>query len=250
MEQPSRLVRAPASALVSFALAGMANFFFGWTFLVLAQQRMGAGRTAVVAATAPLFGTVLAFFTIGEHVEPVAMFGVVLVVVGVGMLAGSTAGATPGVVSGASGIAFGLLTAISWGASAVLARHGLDQVPTPLSGITVGMGASAAAYGIGLAVRRTRRRETPAALDRTVLLTLSLAGLFVAIGIGTQWIAFGLAPLAVVLALNQLAVPVVLMVAPAIVGSTGERMTMWSMVGAAATVGGTLLIIATRAAAS
>ena len=247
LEQPTRLVRAPASALLSFALAGMANFFFGWTFMVLGQQRIGAARTAVVAATAPLFGTALAFFAIGERIQPLALLGVVLVVVGVGVLSGSTAGTAPDAVSPTTGLAFGLLTAISWGASAVFARHGLDQVPTPLSGITVGMGASAAAYGIGLAIRRVRRRNAPAELGRSALLTLILAGLFVATGIGTQWIAFGLAPLAIVLALNQLAVPVVLLVAPVIVGSTGERMTRWSLLGASATLGGTLLIIAARA---
>ena len=248
VEQPSRLLQAPVSALVSFALAGMANFFFGWTFMVLAQQRIGAARTAVVAATAPLFGTALAFFTIGERTHPVALLGVVFVVLGVALLAGSTGGATPGVVGGSrTGVVFGLLTAIAWGASAVLARHGLDQVPTPLSGITVGMGASAAAYGIGLVIRRMRRREVPPTVGRDALLALTVAGLLVAIGIGTQWIAFGLAPLAIVLALNQLAVPVVLLAAPVIVGATGERMTKWSMLGTAITVGGTLQIIAAQA---
>ena len=247
VEQPSRLLQAPMSALVSFALAGMANFFFGWTFMVLSQQRIGAARTAVVAATAPLFGTGLAFFTIGERTHPVALLGVVLVVIGVALLAGSTGGATPVLGASRAGVVFGLLTAISWGASAVLARHGLDQVPTPLSGITVGMGASTAAYGIALVVRRVRRSEAPPSVGRGVLLTLTVAGLFVAIGIGTQWIAFGLAPLAIVLALNQLAVPVVLIVAPVIVGATGERMTKWSMIGTAITLGGTLLIIAAQA---
>ena len=246
-EEPTRLLDADATALLAFCAAGITNFFLGWTFLSLAQQRAGAARTSVVAGTAPLFGTAIAFLTVGEAVRPLALAGVVLVVVGVGLLAGAPrASATGPAGSGISGLVFALLTALSWGASAVLARHGLDQVDAPLSGVSVGMAASAVLYAVGLAIRRQSRRGPAAPVPAGALAALAAAGVFVAIGMGAQWIALGLVPIAVVLALSQLAVPVVLLVAPLVVGTPGERLTRQSFVGAALALAGTLLIIAAR----
>lgn len=245
IEEPSRLLEAPVSALISFALAGVANFFLGWTFLSLAQQRIGASRTSVVAGTAPLFGTALGFVVIGETVHPIALLGVILVVVGVGVLASTKSTPLPGASTWA-GLTFSLLTAIVWGATAVFARHGLDQVAMPLSGVSVGIAASAVMYGIGLVVRRVQQQQRATALPRETIVLLVVAGLFVATAIGTQWIALGLAPIAIVLALNQLAVPVVLFVAPVIVGTRGERLTKQARIGTVIVVAGTLLIIAAR----
>ena len=249
-EEPGRLLDAPISAVLSFALAGVANFFSGWTCLALAQQRIGAGRTSVVAGTAPLFGTAIAFLALGESVAPVALVGVVLVVVGIGMLASGRTGADQaGAVSGPRklwGLTFALLTALSWGASAVLARHGLAQVAVPLSGVSVGLSASAVLYAAILLVRRLRRTGAAPRLARRSVALLGLAGVLVATGIGTQWIAIGLAPVAIVLALNQLSVPVVLAVAPVVIGTPGERLTRQGLLGAALAVVGSLLLIAAR----
>jgi drug/metabolite transporter (DMT)-like permease len=248
VEDPSRLIDAEPSALLAFAAAGMCNFFLGWTFLALAQQRVGASRTSVIAGTAPLFGTAIAFLFIGESVHPLGLFGVVLVVGGVALLAGSRRPAADARVPGGRiGLLFAGLTALSWGVSAVLARFALDQVPSPLSGLTVGMAASAIAYGVVLAIRGVRQDGRGAArLSLPAIGGLMVAGLFVATGIGTQWIALGLAPVAIVLALNQLSVPVVLLVAPFIVGTSAERLTRKSVIGAAITVVGTVIIIVSR----
>lgn len=248
VERPSLLLAAPPSVLLAFAAAGMCNFFLGWTFLALAQRRVGASRTSVVAGTAPLFGTAMAFLLIGESVHPFGLVGVALVVVGVALLAGRTrAGDASPMPRANTGLLFAGLTAASWGASAVLARFALDQVPAPFSGLSLGMTASALAYGLVLAIRRARRTDAaPAPLSLPDVGLLAVAGVLVATGIGTQWIALGLAPVAIVLALNQLSVPVVLLVAPFVVGTSAERLTRSSIIGAALTVAGTVIIIVSR----
>ena len=247
IEEPARVLQAGAGTLLIFALAGMVHFFLGWTFLALAQQRAGAARTGVISGTAPLFGTAIAFLFIGEVVRPIALLGVLLVVGGVGILASSqTRSAAATGASPASGFVFATLTALSWGIGPTLARYGLQDVPYPISGVSVGMGAAALAYGIALTVRRVRGRAGPP-LPPANRRLLGVAGLLVATGIGTQWTALDLAPVAIVLALNQLAVPVVLLAAPVIVGTPGERLTRLSWLGAALTVVGTIVIIASRA---
>lgn len=246
-EDPTRLLRADARIVAMFAVAGLGHFFVGWTLLALAQQRIGASRTGVITGAAPLFGTAVAFVFIGETVRPAALLGVLLVVAGVALLASSSSRqSAPGAPTAGTGWIFAGLTALTWGVSPTLVRHALTEVPMPLSGVMVGMAAAATAYGIALLVRRTRRRDV-APLSRRTVATLGVAGALVATGIGTQWLALDLAPVAIVLAMNQLAVPVVLVAAPLIVGTTSERLTWLSMVGAALTVAGTVLIIVSRA---
>lgn len=247
VEQPTRLLQAAPSVVAMFALAGIGHFFIGWTLLALAQQRIGASRTGVITGAAPLFGTAIAFLFIGESVRPVALFGVLLVVAGVALLA-SNSGRQAGVEgpSAGTGWLFAGFTALAWGASPTLVRHALTEVPMPLSGVAVGMAAAATAYGFALLVRRARRGDV-APLSRGTVATLVVAGALVATGIGTQWLALDRAPVAIVLAMNQLAVPVVLVAAPLIVGTTSERLTWLSTAGAALAVAGTVVIIASRA---
>lgn len=246
-EEPTRLLRSDARVVAMFAAAGLGHFFVGWTLLSLAQQRIGASRTGVVTGAAPLFGTAIAFVFIGESVRPVALLGVLLVVAGVALLASNSGRQTATSDAGVrTGWIFAGLTALAWGASPTLIRHALTKVPMPLSGVMVGMAAAATAYGAALLVRRTRRRDIEPLSGRSIA-TLVIAGALVATGIGTQWLALDLAPVAIVLALNQLAVPVVLVAAPLIVGMTAERLTWLSVVGAALTVAGTVVIIVSRA---
>lgn len=250
-EDPMRLVSMRPAVLIAFASAGIMNFLLGWTFLALAQQRAGAARTSVIAGTSPLFGTALAFVAIGESVSPVAMTGVVLVVLGAALLASGQNASAAASASGAGwGLFFALMTALTWGASAVLARYGLNEVAMPLSGVTLGLAGSAVLYGVALSVRGGGRGNALAGsgplLPHSARGALLVTGVLVGIALSTQWIAFSLAPTAIVMALNQLAVPVVLVVSPWIVGVTGERLTPRGVVGTALVLAGTLLIIIAR----
>jgi drug/metabolite transporter (DMT)-like permease len=218
------------------------NLLLGWTFLGLSQRRVGAARTGVLIGTTPLFGTAIAFLVLGELVRPTALAGVALVVGGIFLLSATRISGSAGESAGA-GLTFGLVTALCWGVSPVFVRWGLDQVPVPLIGVTVGMAASAAAYGLVLLVRRQRLRGS---VPSGAWGWLGAAGALVALGIGSLWVALSLAPVAVVLALNQLAVLTVIVTAPFIVGGTAEKLTLWTGAGALLVLTGTLLIIFAR----
>lgn len=242
-----RFMAASPAGIGWFALAGGVHFLLGWTFLGLAQRRAGASRTGVLAGTTPLFGTALAFLALGETVRPLALAGVALVVSGIMVLTSPVRRGDMPRGGGAvlSGVAFGLLTAACWGTSPLFIRLGLQRVPSPLVGVTFGIAAAATAYALALAVRGAPRsgRPGPAALR-----WLLGAGLLVSIGIAGQWIALDLAPVAVVLALNQLAVPVVVLVSPVLLADQGEGLTPRTAAGGVFVLAGTLLIITARAA--
>ena len=244
--QDLRVLRvAPVASFAWFAVAGGVHFFFGWTFLTLSQRKVGASRTGVLTGTAPLFGTLIAYVVLRETLRPVALVGVVLVVTGTLWLArartGSPTSQRPPLVT----LTLGLAAALCWGTSPVFIRWGLEGLPAPLVGVTIGMAAAAVGYGVALAARgRTGGARPPAAN----VSWLAGAGCVVALAIAAQWVALSVAPVAVVLALSQLAVPVVIVASPLVSRSPAEHLSLAGKLAAALIVSGSLVIILARSA--
>jgi uncharacterized membrane protein len=135
---------------------------------------------------------------------------------------------------------FGIGTAICFAVSAIFIRNGLDGLPSPLLGVTVGMISSTLAYGLVLLFRRTRIRQGP--IPQGELVVQILAGATVGLSTWARWIALDLAPVAVVMALGRLNVPVVILLAPLLVGRKAERVTARVWLGAALIVAGAVLL--------
>jgi drug/metabolite transporter, DME family len=262
-DDPGRLLAAPAAALLSFAAAGLVHFSVGWTLLNLSQQRLGAARTSPLLASTPLFGVVLAALTLHELPSAPELAGVALIVGGVYAVELDRSGrrrragrvpaaparppanpagppadpaAQPPAAAWTASL-FGLGTALCWAVSPILIRQGLRGLPSPLLGVTIGLVAATAAYGLALPLRRRRLRVAREALGWKLA-----AGLLVGVSTWTRWYAVALVPVAVVLALGLLSVPTVLAAAPLLVGRQAERVTAPVLAGATLVVAGALVI--------
>jgi drug/metabolite transporter (DMT)-like permease len=230
-----RLADAPAGALLAFMAAGIVHFLLGWTFLNLSQKRIGAAATAPLLTLSPLFGLPVAALTVGDVPSAAAVAGIVPMVGGAWLVAGGR-GAP---VRPADAI-FGLACALMWAVSPVFTVHGLDGLDSPLLGVTLGMVASAAAYGAAMA----GTRRPLGALARGALTFKLLAGLLVALATWWRWIALDGASVGVVLALSLLSVPTVLFLAPLMVGRHLELVGPRVWAGSALVVGGSLALLA------
>ena len=235
----SLLGDAPAWAIASFALAGMLHFFLGWTFLNVSQDRIGAARTGPLLTTVPLFGILIAAVTLGQLPNAAALGGIAL------MMAGAL------VISAPSGEAelrwgdslFALVTAFLWALSPVFTLEGLEEIDSPLLGVTIGVVFSAFAYALVLALTPGERRSARGLPRQGVALKL-VGGAIVALATWGRWVALDLAAVGVVLALNLLAVPTVLLLAPVFTGRHLERVDARILSGAALVVAGSLVLIA------
>jgi drug/metabolite transporter (DMT)-like permease len=231
------LGRAPLTAYLGFAAAGIVHFFFGWTFLSLSQQRIGAARTGALVAAAPLFGTLIAALALSEPVTLPMLGGVVLVTAGLVVLSIRHGTGAPG----ATTPWFGLAAALSWGSSPLFIRWGLERLPVPLLGVTVGLLAASVTYGIALLIAGNRRRR--GAFPTESLRWVGASGTLVGIAIALQWTSYDMITIAVALTLMQIATPVVIVAAPVVVGSTMERPTFMMLVGAAAVMAGSTIVV-------
>ena len=227
------LAGAPADAIAAFMAAGIVHFLLGWTFLNLSQKRIGAARTAPLLTLSPLFGLAIAAVTVGDLPSAAAVAAIAPMVAGAWLVAGGRR------VRPADAV-FGLGCALMWAISPVFTVEGLDGIASPLLGVTLGMVASAAAYGVAMGATR----RSIAGIARGALAFKLIAGLLVALATWFRWIALDDASVGVVLALSLLSVPTVLFLAPLMVGRHLERVGPRVWAGSSLVVGGALALIA------
>ncbi len=135
---------------------------------------------------------------------------------------------------------FGLGVAVCFSISPIFIRGGLNDLNSPLLGVTIGMGFSALAYGITLLFKRKQILQMP--IPRDALWFQLAASIFVGISTWMRWIALDMAPVGVVLALGRLNVPVVILLSPLLVGKAQENVTARVWLGTALIVAGSLIL--------
>lgn len=236
------VAEAPLWSFAAFAGAGIVHFFFGWTFLGLSQQRIGASRTGVAIAATPLIGSVLAAVVLDEPLPGLTVVGVLAVVVGVALIA--TRATTEGLRQ-TEVPWFALGAALSWGSSPLFIRWGLSGLPIPLFGVTVGLAAAAALYAIVLGLSLP---NLAGGSPRAAAPWIGLGAIIVGVAITSQWIAFDLIEISVAITLMQVSTPVVVFTAPFIVGTELEALTWRLVAGMIAVVGGSVLVVLTGTA--
>lgn len=248
-EDLGQLWRAPVTAPIYFGLAGFFHFFCGWTFLNASQKRIGAARTGALIATVPLFGTVLAVLLLQEMPTPAAIGAMLLMIGGVYVIqysrepvtgtANVVASLGPGHTRWSS-LFFGLAAAFCMSLSPVFIREGLEVLASPILGVTVGVTISALGYGLLLVVRRFYASLGPLTWDS---LGFKLAaGILVGLATWGRWVALDLVPVAIVLSLMLVSVPVTNLIAPLLVERHLEQITVSVWIGSLLIAGGALIL--------
>jgi drug/metabolite transporter (DMT)-like permease len=240
-EDLSQLGDASGEAIALFALVGVIHFVLGWLFLNVSQMRIGASRTAPLITLTPLFGVALAAVTLGELPSLAALGAIVPVVIGAWILAGGGGGGFA--IERDSAFAFG--TSFMWALSAVLTVEALEGLDSPLLGVTIGLLAASATLGGVLAARGSLGAMR--LIARNALGLKLLAAALVAIATWFRLLALDETAVAVVLAANQVTVPITLVLAPIMVGRHLEQAGPRVWLGGALVAAGVLALIAIEA---
>ena len=142
----------------------------------------------------------------------------------------------------------GLGTALCFSSSSIFIRYGLDTIPSPLIGVTIGMVFCTSVYGLILIVRFRNQIEKAKNISysRQGIFLLFFGGIFLGFGTLSRWIAIDLAPIAIVIGLSGLTVPVVLMLSPLLMGRSLENVTIRLWLGAGLVIIGSSLITFSR----
>ena len=237
-EDLSQLGGASDEAIALFGLAGVIHFVLGWLFMNMSQARIGASRTAPLITLTPLFGVVLAALALGELPSAAAVAAMAPIVVGAWLLASRGSGHVA--IERDSIFAFG--TAFMWALSAVLTVEALSGLDSPLLGVTLGLLAATAALGGALVARGSLGAIRYIA--RNTLGLKMFAAVLVAFATWFRLLALDKTAVGVVLAVNLLAVPITLVLAPIMVGRHLEDANARVWLGGLLVVAGVLLLLA------
>ena len=142
----------------------------------------------------------------------------------------------------------GLGTALCFSSSSIFIRYGLETIPSPLIGVTIGMVFCTFAYGLILLIRfrKQNEKEKKISYSKQGILLLLFGGMFLGFGTLSRWIAIDMAPIAIVIGLSGLTVPVVLMLSPILMGRSLENVTIRLWFGAGLVIIGASLITFSR----
>ena len=240
------LLVSSAGTILSFAAAGFIHFLVGWTLLNGSQKRIGAARTSPLIGTTPLFGTIIAALTLRELPRPIELAGIGLIVLGayfVSKESGASAGrnGAPKTLIEILQVSWmGLGAAFFWALSPIFIRLGLKGLPSPLLGVTVGVMASVLGYGVILLWQRKSWMGVPITRDAWTFKVA--AGILVGLSTWMRWVALDLAPVAIVLALSMISVPLVGLLSPLVSGKQLERVTATLWLGTGLILCGALLL--------
>jgi uncharacterized membrane protein len=240
------LLHAPWSAILNFAAAGFFHFLIGWTFLNASQKKIGASRTSPLIGTNPLFAAIIAAIMLGEFPVWLEVTGIAVILIGAYLVSTDSPDSTQtqnkpqsfSAVLGGSWL--GLSAAFFWALSPIFIRFGLQDLPSPLLGVTVGVTASAIAYALVLLWQRERWLGQP--ITHEAWAYKLIAGVLVGLSTWMRWVALDLAPIAVVLALMMISTPLVILLSPLISGKHLERVTATLLFGTGLILGGALLL--------
>jgi drug/metabolite transporter (DMT)-like permease len=238
---------APITAVLSFVAAGFLHFLIGWTLLNASQKRIGAARTSPLIATVPLFGALVAAVTIREFPTSLELIGIGIIVLGAYLISkeGQSAVVTPSSTQRYTALLqaswMGLAAAFFWALSPIFIRVGLQGLPSPMLGVTIGVTASAMSYAVILLWQRERWLGVPIPNEAWTLKLI--AGLLVGLSTWMRWVALDLAPIAVVLALTMISSPLVILLAPLISGRHLERVTAMLWAGTGLILAGALVLV-------
>ena len=245
-EDVSLVFSAPITAVLSFVAAGFFHFLIGWTLLNASQKRIGAARTSPLIATVPLFGVMIAAVTLGEVPTWLELVGIGIIVLGAYLISKETENPenTKNATKRFSALLrtswMGLAAAFFWALSPVFIRVGLQGLPSPMLGVTIGVTASAIGYAVILLWQRERWFGVP--ITNEAWTFKLLAGLLVGLSTWMRWVALDLAPVAVVLALTMISSPLVILLSPLISGKHLERVTAMLWAGTGLILFGALLL--------
>jgi len=116
------------------AVTGVLSFSLNYGLLFWGEQYISSGLAALLQATIPAFGLVIAHFYLpGEQMTPVKIFGVVIGVAGVGVVfSNQLSVAGPRALAGCAALVLG--SACAAAANVMVKKHGKNLDPAMLAG--------------------------------------------------------------------------------------------------------------------
>ncbi len=212
-----RLADFSLRGLGFLSLAGLLHFIFGRYCNVRASKAIGLTLSAPIVQLNLIVTLILAVFVLGERLTPLRMMGIVLIIIGAALMRqresnpveAATAAAAPDGAEAfrphyAEGYLFALLCAAGYGTTPILVRSAIGGggPGTAIAAGVVSYGAATVLLAIFMLLINGWRHALDIKPDALKWFTSS--GVFVCVSQMLIYMAYSLAPLSVVVPIQQL----------------------------------------------
>ena len=236
---------ATPTALVALSISGMVGFVFGDAWNFRAMVILGPGRASLLAATAPLFTTALAWPILHQKPGPLALAGMLLVFFGVALAITArsrrqAAKADHSEGSEMMGVYSGLLGALGQAGGLVLSKIGLRTGIDPLPATVIRVAAAVITIWLMTMAQRQVRHTLGALKDgrgTSFMVGGAIMGPFLGVTLALTSLHFIEAGVAA--SITALAPLIAMTLA---VRFHGERLTWRAFVGAVIAITGVVLL--------
>jgi drug/metabolite transporter (DMT)-like permease len=173
-------IRVEAIAL--FVLAGSLTALLGRSMLFMSIARIGAARAASYRVSSPLVTVAMAYLLVGERLNPTALVGAAVVLVGLWQLTRETSGHGQQPLHAVDrrtiliGILLGVLSSFCFGNGQVFRKIALSYTQSAMLGAFVGTLVSLIAFS-AIALQGDRRREMAVLLRKGIPWSILIVGL-------------------------------------------------------------------------
>jgi drug/metabolite transporter (DMT)-like permease len=197
------------------AIAGVLHFIFGRYGNYRASKAIGITMSAPIVQLNLIVTLVLAVLVLGERLTPLRIFGIVLVIAGAALMrqGESRSVAAPAAVPArpeafrpahAEGYLFALFCAVAYGVSPILVRAGLDGGGLGTAVAAGLVSYTAATLALGLFLLAAGQWRHARAVKPEAVKWFTYSGVFVCISQMLIYMAYAVAPLTVVVPIQQL----------------------------------------------
>ncbi|MFC1968106.1 DMT family transporter [Chloroflexota bacterium] len=233
----------PWQGYLFLAAAGVVHFVIGRSLTFRAVQLVGGNMSSILLRCGPIVAVIWGVSILHETLTWQVACGSLLVILGVGVIAwdpmmagrrGSTSARVP-----MKGVLFGLGGSIFFGTSPLLVKLGLGDSGYPVAATFISYLAASAVLGLLLSNRD--RRAGLVSMDRHAVLWFCAAGVMVALAQLCRYVALSLSPVSVVSPLESIS-PLLVIFLSFLFNRKLETFTIKTILGAAATVAGTIVL--------
>ncbi|MBI2185158.1 MAG: DMT family transporter [Thaumarchaeota archaeon] len=229
--------------LLIFAAQGLIHFVIGRTLNWKSIQLIGAARASQINKTEAIFTMILAYLILSDPLTlPIAIGGLAVITGTLIISKSGDRGTSSKTTAGnfRKGVALGILTGLSWGSSPLLIREGLRTLRLPLGGGLIA--AVSGALGLVLMLAATGRISKLRGIPLSSMKYVLAAGAIFSVATVTRILSLVEIP-ATVFAPIQATSPLFSILFAYLFMRRSESLNILVGLGAAFTVGGSLLII-------
>jgi drug/metabolite transporter (DMT)-like permease len=194
------LIRFPWHSYLWLLGAGIIHYYVGRSLNYRSVQLVGANLTGILRRSSPLMAVFLGVVVLGETVTGTMLFGLLLILLGVGLVGWTPwqprGGKNSFLQIGPKGVLLGIGAGVCYGISPLMIKMALNSYSAPLAAVLITFVGAAAVFAVSSMAGR--KRAELFTMEKATFWWFVISGLVVVLAQVSRFLALSMAPISIV----------------------------------------------------